>query len=111
MSSVAKQNRVWLVSLAVAAIALLLIPQVSVGSGTEFTSDILIFAIMAIGLYVQIGLLGLVNFGFWDAAMYIVCPIAMGGIWLFFFFRRLEQRSLMPVNDPHFVEMLEAKHG
>jgi len=64
MSSVAKQNRVWLVSLAVAAIALLLIPQVSVGSGTEFTSDILIFAIMAIGLYVQIGLLGLVNFGF-----------------------------------------------
>jgi hypothetical protein len=43
--------------------------------------------------------------------MYIVCPIAMGGIWLFFFFRRLEQRSLMPVNDPHFVEMLEAKHG
>jgi hypothetical protein len=54
---------------------------------------------------------GLVNFGLWDAAMYIVCPIAMGGIWLFFFFRRLEQRSLMPVNDPHFVEMLEAKHG
>jgi hypothetical protein len=55
---------------------------------------------------------GLANFHlFPDAAMYIVCPIAMGGIWLFFFFRRLESRSLMPVNDPHFVEMLEAKHG
>jgi hypothetical protein len=54
---------------------------------------------------------GLVGFHLMDAAMYIVCPIAMGGIWLFAFFRRLEQRSLMPVNDPHFVEMLEAKHG
>jgi hypothetical protein len=54
---------------------------------------------------------GLMNFGLWDAAMYMLCPIAMGGIWLFFFFRRLEQRSLMPVSDPHFVEMLEAKHG
>src|SRR5262249_20024829 len=51
-------------ALAIAAIALLLIPQFSVGSGTEFTSNILIFAIMAVGLYVQIGLLGLVNFGF-----------------------------------------------
>jgi hypothetical protein len=54
---------------------------------------------------------GLKNFGFVDAAMYVVCPTAIGGIWLFFFFRRLEKRSLMPVNDPHFVEMLEAKHG
>jgi hypothetical protein len=54
---------------------------------------------------------GLTNFGWSDAFMYILCPIAMGGIWLLFFFRNLEKRSLMPVNDPHFVEMLEAKHG
>ena len=54
---------------------------------------------------------GLQNFGWHDAAMYILCPIAIGGIWLFLFFLRLEKRSLMPVNDPHFVEMLEAKHG
>jgi hypothetical protein len=54
---------------------------------------------------------GLKNFGLADAAMYVVCPIAIGGVWLFFFFNRLEKRSLMPVNDPHFVEMLEAKHG
>lgn len=54
---------------------------------------------------------GLKNFHWPDAAMYIVCPIAIGGIWLFFFFNRLQKRSLMPVNDPHFVEMLEAKHG
>jgi hypothetical protein len=54
---------------------------------------------------------GLNNFGWQDAAMYILCPIAMGGVWLFFFFLRLSKRSLMPVNDPGFVEMLEAKHG
>ncbi|MBZ5504748.1 MAG: hypothetical protein LAO78_04590 [Acidobacteriia bacterium] len=54
---------------------------------------------------------GLNNFGWPDAAMYIVCPIAMGGIWLFFFYMRLSKRSLMPVNDPGFTEMLEAKHG
>jgi hypothetical protein len=54
---------------------------------------------------------GLANFGLVDAAMYILCPIAMGGIWLFFFYLRLSKRSLMPVNDPGFVQMLEAKHG
>jgi hypothetical protein len=54
---------------------------------------------------------GLDNFHLLDAAMYVICPIAMGGIWLFFFFQRLSKRSLMPVNDPGFVEMLEAKHG
>ncbi len=54
---------------------------------------------------------GLHNFHLTDAAIYIVCPIAMGGIWLFFFYQRLSQRSLMPVNDPGFAEMVEAKHG
>ena len=49
---------------ALAVLGLLLVPHFSVGSGTEFTSDILIFATMAVGLYVQIGLLGLVNFGY-----------------------------------------------
>jgi hypothetical protein len=54
---------------------------------------------------------GLNNFHLLDAAMYVVCPIAMGGIWLFFFYLRLSKRSLMPVNDPGFVQMLESKHG
>jgi hypothetical protein len=54
---------------------------------------------------------GLSNFHLLDAAMYIVCPLAMGGIWLFFFYLQLSKRSLMPVNDPGFVEMLESKHG
>jgi len=54
---------------------------------------------------------GLNGFCLVDALMYIVCPIAMGGIWLFFFYLQLSKRSLMPVNDPGFVEMLESKHG
>ncbi|HEY3770000.1 MAG TPA: hypothetical protein VGN44_15100 [Candidatus Angelobacter sp.] len=53
---------------------------------------------------------GLENFHLLDAAMYVICPIGMGGIWLFFFYQRLSKRSLMPVNDPEFAEMLEAKH-
>lgn len=50
--------------LAAAGAALVAVPFLSKGSGTEFTSDMLIFAILAVGLYVQIGLLGLVNFGY-----------------------------------------------
>ena len=51
------------------------------------------------------------KFGGTDVAMYVLAPIALGGIWLWAFFFQLSKRSLMPVNDPHFVEMLEAKHG
>jgi hypothetical protein len=51
------------------------------------------------------------RFGGTDVAMYVLAPIALGGIWLWAFFLQLSKRSLMPVNDPHFVEMLEAKHG
>jgi len=54
---------------------------------------------------------GLRGFGLVDGVLYVICPIAMGGIWMFFFCWSLGKRSLMPVNDPHFVEMLEAKHG
>lgn len=50
--------------LALVFFCLLTVPALSVGSGVEFMSDILIYAIMAVGLYVQLALLGLVNFGF-----------------------------------------------
>lgn len=43
--------------------------------------------------------------------MNIVNVAAIGGLWLTIFFWQLGKRSLMPVNDPHFVEMMEAKHG
>lgn len=52
------------VLVALGGLALLAVPVFSRGSGTEFTADMLIFAILAVGLYVQIGLLGLVNFGY-----------------------------------------------
>jgi branched-chain amino acid transport system permease protein len=48
----------------VAAFVCLVFPFFSKGSGREFVADMLIFAILAIGLYVQVGLLGMVNFGF-----------------------------------------------
>jgi hypothetical protein len=44
-------------------------------------------------------------------AMNVVNLLAIGGLWLTIFYWQLGKRSLMPVNDPHFVEMLEAKHG
>lgn len=50
--------------LALLSVGLLLVPVFSVGTGMEYTADIMIYSIMAIGLYVQIALLGLVNFGF-----------------------------------------------
>ncbi len=46
-----------------------------------------------------------------DVAMNVVTFLAIGGLWLAYFFHRLGQRALLPVNDPGFVEMLEAEHG
>lgn len=67
MNGAASQRRRSLgagLALALALAGLLLLPRFAIGSGTEFSSDILIYAIMAVGLYVQLALLGLVNFGF-----------------------------------------------
>ncbi|HLJ86476.1 MAG TPA: hypothetical protein VKZ53_06610 [Candidatus Angelobacter sp.] len=41
----------------------------------------------------------------------IVNFLAVGGLWLGIFFWQLNKRAILPVNDPQFVEMLEAKHG
>jgi hypothetical protein len=46
-----------------------------------------------------------------DIVMNVVTFTAIGGLWLGIFFYKLSQRALLPVNDPHFSEMLEAKHG
>lgn len=53
-----------MVGLVLVLVGLLAVPALSEGSGVEFTADILIYAVMAVGLYVQLALLGLVNFGF-----------------------------------------------
>src|SRR5205807_3490758 len=45
-----------------------------------------------------------------DIATDAVTFIAIGGLWLGTFFYKLSQRAILPVNDPHFTEMLEARH-
>lgn len=40
----------------------------------------------------------------------IVLPVAMGGIWLWFFFRNLNSRPLLPIYDPDAHEVLEPAH-
>lgn len=42
--------------------------------------------------------------------MDIVSPIALGGLWLAFFFWQLGKRSLIPINDPQFESVLEQAH-
>ena len=42
------------------------------------------------------------------AWMYVAAPIGVGGIWLWFFFRNLQSRALLPVNDPQFEQSLAA---
>jgi len=46
-----------------------------------------------------------------SVAMNIVNVLAIGGLWLALFYWQVGKRSLLPVYDPHFIEMLEAKHG
>jgi hypothetical protein len=40
----------------------------------------------------------------------VVVPVAIGGIWLSFFFRNLSSLPLLPVYDPSAVEVLEPAH-
>src|SRR5947209_2416494 len=46
-----------------------------------------------------------------SVVMNIVNVLAMGGLWLTVFYWQVGKRSILPVYDPHFIEMLEAKHG
>ena len=43
--------------------------------------------------------------------MDIVAPIAVGGIWLWFFFGQLAKRPLVPVMDPFLEKAIEHGHG
>jgi hypothetical protein len=40
--------------------------------------------------------------------VYVAATVGMGGVWLGWFFWRLRQRSLLPVNDPLLREALAA---
>jgi hypothetical protein len=54
------------------------------------------------------GTLGLVDSFSW---MDIVAPIAVGGIWLWYFFGQLMKRPLVPVMDPFLEKAIEHGHG
>jgi len=41
----------------------------------------------------------------------LVAPIGMGGLWLAAFARALQQRALIPINDPLYETVLEQKHA
>jgi hypothetical protein len=40
------------------------------------------------------------------AWMYLVAPVAIGGLWLFYFLRQLQGRPLLPVSDPFLPEAI-----
>ncbi len=40
----------------------------------------------------------------------LIVPVAIGGLWLGAFFRNVRQRPLLPLHDPHAVELLELVH-
>ena len=43
--------------------------------------------------------------------LYIVAPIAIGGLWLSMFAWELSKRSLIPINDPQYESVLEQAHA
>jgi hypothetical protein len=43
--------------------------------------------------------------------MYIVAPIAIGGIWVWYFLWQLGKRALIPINDPQFESVMEQQHA
>ena len=47
--------------------------------------------------------------GFYVSWMDFVAPLAVGGIWLWYFFGQLAKRPMVPVKDPYFEGAVE--HG
>lgn len=54
---------------------------------------------------------GLEQGAFYISWMDIVAPIAVGGIWLWWFFGELMKRPIVPANDPYFEEAIAHGRG
>ena len=54
---------------------------------------------------------GLEQGAFYISWLDIVAPIAVGGLWLWWFFGELQKRPLVPAKDPYFEEAIEHGHG
>jgi hypothetical protein len=42
---------------------------------------------------------------------YITVPVAIGGLWMYFYFTNLASRPVLVLNDPHTAEVLEPEHA
>jgi hypothetical protein len=54
---------------------------------------------------------GIATGAFYVSWLDFVAPIAVGGIWLWWFFGELQKRPMAPVNDPFFEGAIEHGHG
>jgi hypothetical protein len=43
--------------------------------------------------------------------VYVLLPLGLGGIWLWYFVRQLESRPLVPVGDPNLEHAIAPEHG
>jgi hypothetical protein len=42
--------------------------------------------------------------------LYLAAPLAIGGVWVFFFVRELKKRPLLPIHDPYLPEAIAHEH-
>ena len=54
---------------------------------------------------------GIAPGAFYVSWLDLIAPIAVGGIWLWWYFGELQKRPLVPANDPYFEEAIEHGHG
>ncbi len=64
-----------------------------------------------IGPSARINSLGLEAGAFYVSWLDLAAPIAIGGLWLWWFFGQLAKKPLVPINDPYLEEAIEFGHG
>ena len=68
---------------------------------------ILFMRLVDIFWYIKPNLSTTFNLNLWD----VVVPVAMGGLWLAYFFFNLSRRPLVPLYAPFSTQVLEGEHG